>query len=205
MTGKRGRQPQPKRIKKSLEQRLADLDYHCDLLAHASWRFPQDPNQFRLIAGQLRLLVTKPGTPLLLSLMDELDVVYDVTIDADRPTPIQLVSDGERWRELNRRSVPLAVYVRDALAMILRAEVYTWNRLIRDVAQQAGTAHEDPTIDRELVVEGQMITIGGIPLIFHHLRALAEHRVLPAAALVMQKGMETSGFKPKYFSRPNDG
>jgi hypothetical protein len=67
-----------RRIRKTLAERIADCESHLFFLQEALKLFPQQYDRYKPLSGELRVLVcsTRQNKPLLLDLMDELEVDY---------------------------------------------------------------------------------------------------------------------------------
>jgi hypothetical protein len=186
------------KVAKSLETRLRDCDCHCQFLSEALERFHAEPVRYKQIAGELRVLLCKWGRnkPLLLDLMDELGVKHEM--ESRGPLPFHLVSDGENWVAKNRRSVPLRMYVDDVVVMALRDQEYTPNRLIRTIAQQDGSAHEDYEIESLIAREGTWFWVGNAPAWADMLSRIGGLALVAAAKLLVH-AIEKRDFAPAYF------
>ncbi|KKW30210.1 MAG: hypothetical protein UY74_C0047G0006 [Candidatus Kaiserbacteria bacterium GW2011_GWC2_52_8b] len=87
----------------------------------------------------------------------------------------------------------LRVYVRRALAVYILGEKYSYERLIRTLAEQSGVSHEDPTVDPN-VLEMETIAIGGHISHTAPLLGLTNH-VLVAGRSVVAKAVAL-GYAP---------
>lgn len=171
---------------------------------------------YKLTAASLRVLTCEFGQnrPLLLDLLDDLEVGYTIGPDPSLPFPIVLVDEQpeeppldfnswppERiweWHRARGRSFPLRDYVKRALAVYVLGESYSYERLIRTLAEQSGLAHEDRSIDRN-ILEMESVAIGGhighsAPLV-----GLSRH-VLGAGRAVVAKAVSL-GYVPHYLVR----
>ena len=93
-----------KRIAKAPEQKLNECETHLYFLWDACRLYPKEPERFKQIAAELRVLVceTRSNKPLLLNLMDEYGFSYDIQPPGKdpsgpplKPGPVPMVG----WRE----------------------------------------------------------------------------------------------------------
>ncbi|MBT5051424.1 MAG: hypothetical protein HOM58_23215 [Rhodospirillaceae bacterium] len=96
--------PRKRRIAKSPEVRIAECETHLYFLWDARRLYLQQPERYKQIAAELRILVceTKSNGPLLLDLMDQYDFQHEVQPPGSdpsgpplKPGPINLVG----WRD----------------------------------------------------------------------------------------------------------
>lgn len=204
----------PIRVPKTGNNLLADLESQVKFLREALETLPTEPDRYKQLAAGLRVLVCefKSNRPLLLDLMDELEVTYTISPIPDLPFPIPLVDELEDANDVDlngmtpgevlayhrsrHKSYPLRVFVRRAMAVFFMGHKYSYEELIRTLAEQSGLGHEDWTIDSN-VPEMESYTIGGYQGHVAPLRALAKH-VLSAATSVVNKAA-TKGYRPTYF------
>jgi hypothetical protein len=190
------------------------LETHLKLLREAKARVRREPDLYKLLAAALRVLVCEFGQsrPLLLDLMDELGVEYRIGPDPTLPIPIPLIDepppelpsdylewDRERvfeWHLSNGRVHPLREFVKRALAVMVGNDLYSYEQLVRTLAEHTGLAHEDASIDRN-VIEMESVRIGGMVGHSAPLLLLASH-VLSAGKNVISKAASL-GYQPHYF------
>ena len=202
------------RVPSPPDRRLAALETHLKLLRGALERIGSEPDLYKLLAAELRILVCEFGQnrPLLLDLMDQLALDYTIGPNPELPFPIALVDEEatrppagfeewspERiWEYHRSRGVhyDLRVYVRRALAVYILGEKYSYERLIRTLAEQSGVSHEDPTVDPN-VLEMETIAIGGHISHTAPLLGLTNH-VLVAGRNVVARAVAL-GYAPHYF------
>lgn len=217
-----------KRVRRPDSERLRACETHLYYLWEAICRYRQQPERFKQIAAELRVLVceTRANKPLLLDLMDQYGFHYDV--DPPGPPfdkmPIAMVGwkddpahqtmsqelekaagDPKKLKGLLeqqsslRRSIPLREFVNNALAVYIAPHDYSYRELSLALAQQMGSSHEDETVEEPLVKMKQVM-IGNDP---GHLAPL-----LPFGELIVRVGREFLGFmvshhsyEPQFFSR----
>lgn len=124
--------------------------------------------------------------------------------------PIPLVEDiqnvvfdkGEKDALLQRQSaarrpIPFPEYVENALAVYIAPHAYSYGDLIRSIAQQDGSAHEDIEVDKPLAQLSQ-INIGGDE---SHLAVLMiiTKLVIKVGTQFIEFVVEEYGYQPKYF------
>jgi hypothetical protein len=205
----------PTKIPQPLARRVSSLETHLKLLREALIRLDGEPDLYKLLAGELRVLVAsfKTNRPLLLDLMDEAEVEYKIRPDPELPFPIQLVDEEpeptpegfETWlpakiwqyHRSRGKAYSLREFVRRALAVHILGTSYSYEQLLRALAEHSGTSHEDPNIDPNLL-EMESIQIGGHVSHSAPLRGLTAH-VLRAGALVIKAAVD-AGYVPHYFT-----
>jgi len=217
-----------KQIPKAPGQRVRDCEAHLFFVWDCLRLYPQQPDRYKQIAAELRVLVckSKQNHPLLLDLMDEYRFSYcvdpppapfdklPIPMVGWRDDPVhqqlcarleQATGDPEALATVleaqapMRRSVPLREYVDRALAVYIAPREYSYKQLTLTIAQKMGSGHEDAAVP-ESVVRMQAVTIGG-----HggHIAPLLEF-----AKLIVRVGSEflglmapSHGFEPRYFSK----
>jgi hypothetical protein len=154
------------RNEKSIEQKLLDLDAHMYLLRQHLHKLHDSKSHLKVIAAELRTLVCKSsGTEgLLWRLADELNVGDLVALHL----PGKLKQDHPLVRGLEFMIVPVfragkgdprvvpgnysfRAVIKDAEALVALGKPLTHEYLIKAVAQQMGTAHEDDGLEPALV------------------------------------------------------
>lgn len=151
---------------KSIEQKLVDLDAHIYLLRQHLHKLRDSKSHLKVIAAELRTLVCKSsGTEgLLWRLADELKVGDLVALHL----PGKLKQDHPLVRGLEFMIVPIfragkgdprlvpgnysfRAVIKDTEALVALGKPLTHEYLIKAVAQQMGTAHEDDGLEPALV------------------------------------------------------
>jgi plasmid stabilization system protein ParE len=203
----------PRRLPKTGERLVADLESQLKFLREALLTLPTEPDRYKQLAAGLRVLVCAFGSnrPLLLDLMDEVGVEYMISPLPDLPFPITMVDeiDEEPTTDLSSmtpdqiwayhrsrgKSYGLREFVLRALAVYVLGHAYSYAALIRTLAEQSGLGHEDWTVDQNMV-ELESFIIGGFQGHVAPLRSLAEH-VLAAGIDVVNKAA-SMGYRPQY-------
>ncbi|REJ78644.1 MAG: hypothetical protein DWQ47_04115 [Acidobacteria bacterium] len=204
----------PVRIRKSGQRLVADLESQIKFLREAIQALAEESDRYKQIAATLRVLVCSFGKnrPLLLDLMDELDAVYFISPIPDLPFPIPLVDDSDKddlldlgemssddiWQYYRSiaKSYSLREFVRRAEAIHFMGHSYSYQDLIRTLAEQSGLGHEDWKIDQN-VPGMESFVIGGVQSHMAPLLNLCEH-VLSAATNVVNFASD-QGYRPHYF------
>ena len=216
------------RVPKTKSQRLADCETHLFFLWDALRQYPHQPDRYKQIATELRVLVAdkKPKQRLLLAMMDECAFMYDVQPPGPPfdKQPILMVGwhDDPVQRKLTeefkqalgdpealstvqakqaklRHPVPFAEYVGKGFAVYIKPRNYSFSDLVRAIAQQEGSSHESTAVDKPLA-QMRQITIGGDP---GHIAPLIKFSqdVLKVGAAFMAFVAKNHAYKPKYFGR----
>lgn len=174
-----------KRIPKTKEQLLEACETHLIMLNQALTLYPTQRYQYKHVASELRVLVCDFGRnkPLLLDLMDEHGFAYDVKPQGENPVPLinwqedtlfeksiyepvgQLLIEGkieeaEKIISKHRKPIPLRQFVKNGLAVFIKPHNVSYQVLIKSIAEQEGTSHEDRDVD-EIVYQLKNIRIGG--------------------------------------------
>jgi len=217
--------PKQKKIPRKRFELTQAMESHLYFLWEARQHYPQQPDRYKQIAAELRVLVCKTRTnrPLLLNLMDEYGFLYEVqppgppldkqsislVEDFQTPTflapevgPANLGDEGTLEERLQkqialRRPLPFREYVDRALAVYIRPHAYSHRELTLAIAQQLGGSHEDNAVDQS-IVEMSNFFIGGDA---GHVAPL-----LNFAKLVLRVGSEflkflvsKHGYQPRHF------
>lgn len=163
MANKKGRQKN--RVKKSLEQKVNDLDAHLYLLRKHLNGLTQSRSHLKAIAAELRtLLCRSSGTEgLLYRLIHELGVDDSVNLHVagnlieDHPLAqglqlciVPISRGGQGPVEIASYNHSFRGVIRHAQALIAVGKPLTHEYLIKALAQQMGTAHEDDGIEPAL-------------------------------------------------------
>ena len=165
--------PKPPRIPKTLQRKLMDLDDHLYLLAGIrNMLAVGEAAYLKLLAAELRVLVChSSGTEgFLWRVTEELDVSDGVDVHL----PVNVDRNHSLARELDFAFFPLSRsgegdprrppahcslrgIIKKSEAVFVSGRGYTHEKLIKDVAQQMGSAHEDDIVDPHLVELSEMI------------------------------------------------
>jgi hypothetical protein len=199
---------------------VADLESQLKFLREALALLPAEPDRYKQLAAGLRVLVCgfRQNRPLLLDLMDELELGYLVSPIPDLPFPLQMVDEldqepdvdlgamsiDEVWAYHRSRgkSYSLREYVARGLAVYFDGRAYSYADLIRTLAEQSGLGHEDWDIDQNLP-EMESFEIGGYQSQVAPLIGMAAH-VIDASVLVIRKAISL-GYVPHYLRLSADG
>lgn len=168
------------RVAKSLPDKLSDLDQHLYILRDNLHRLEKEEGHLKVIAAELRvLLCLSSGTEgLLWRLAEELNVSDEVylhvagNVDTQHPmarglsfalVPIQRGGQGDPQLPPNYYS--LKNVIKKSEAVFISGEGLTHEYLIKAVAQQMGSAHEDEGIEPVLVDLGKLFINGVKPYV----------------------------------------
>jgi len=202
-----------RRIPKSGERLVRDLESQLKFLREAVSTLATEPDRYKIVAAGLRVLVCDFGSnkPLLLDLMDELELDYKISPLPDLPFPLPMVDELEQEQEVDftlmkpeevwahhrsqAKSYSLREFVARGLAVYVLGHAYSYSDLIRALAEQSGLGHEDRTIDKN-ILELESFIIGGFHGHVAPLRALAVH-VISACVSVVNKAA-TLKYRPHY-------
>jgi hypothetical protein len=153
------------RIAKTLEQQIEDLDAHMFLLRNHLHKLHESKSHLKVIAAELRTLVCKSSgrEGLLWRLTQELGVDDHVDlhllgkINQDHPlfsglqfsiVPIRRAGKGDQ--RIKPGSYSLCEIIEKSEALVAMGKPQTHEYLIKAVAQQMGTAHEDSGLEPAL-------------------------------------------------------
>lgn len=172
--------PRSKRIPKTLQRKVADLDDHCYLLAEARHKLASGEVAYlKSLAAELRVLVChSSGTEgLLWRLVEELGVLDAVHVhlpgNVDRNHPlarelsfafVPIFPAGQGDPRLPPKHYSLKSIFKECEAVLVSGRGYTHEQLIKGVAQQMGSAHEDEGVEPHLVELGEMVLGNQTPL-----------------------------------------
>lgn len=188
------------------------------MLNDAVSKYPLERYRYKQIATELRVLVCEFGShkPLLLDLMDEYGFTYDIQPRDNNPIPLiswqddpthkqigKLLSE-DRIDEANklistiRKPITLRDFVNYGLAIYIKPNSISHHDMVRKIAEQEGSAHEDRGVDID-VAQSKRIHLGGEEL---HIAAL-----IVFARLINSIGQEfvcfldkEKTYKPKYLN-----
>lgn len=215
-----------KRIPKTSEQRLRECETHLYFLWDARRLYAQEPDRYKQIAAELRVLVgdQKPKRRLLLAMMEEYEFSYHVQppgLPFDKQ-PIPLVGwrndpvhqalaqevqaalgDEEKMTAVLekqaalRRPIPFPEYVEKGLAVYIKPYDYSYRKLVLAIAQQVGSSHEDHDVNEPLV-QMQNVVLGNEE---SHIAVLIQFAdlVIRVGFMFIEHVVQNCGYKPKYF------
>lgn len=214
------------RIPKGRESRLVECETHLYFLWDARRLYQEQPDRYKQIAAELRVLVGDhmPARRLLLAMMEEFCFSYEVQPPPSpfdkQPIPMigwrddpnhaalvrqaeEALGDEKKMQELFlaqaalRCPVPFAEYVARGLAVYISPHDYSFKDFVLAIAQQMGSGHEDTAVDVPLAQMGSVI-LGGEQ---SHIAALVNFAdlVLIVGGLFIAHVVEHHGYEPKYF------
>jgi len=203
------------RVKKTHERNLADLDDHLYLLEDHLRRLDEGDAHLKVIAAELRVLICfSSGTEgLLWRLADDLGVSDEVTIfvpenvDPTLPLSVGLIfsfNPLETDFSGDPMSVPRKYSFRDVIKkhepVFISGKGITHEYLIKAIAQQMGTAHEDEGIEFSLL-EMESIFVRGVRPYIPKLKTDAE-LALKMGSRILREANRRINFarKPRRFS-----
>jgi hypothetical protein len=221
--------PKKQRISRTNKELTQSMEAHLYFLWEARQRYPEQPDRYKQMATELRVLVCKTRTnqPLLLDLMDRYGFSYEVQppgppLDkqpitlVDDLAPEKLAESGKESANLGdeatlkkqldkqialRRPLPFREYVDRALAVFIRPHAYSYRELTLAIAQQLGSSHEDSEVDESIVQLANMY-IGGHAGHVAPLMGFA-NRVITVGSKFLEFLHLEHGYKPQYFKLPN--
>jgi len=199
-----------KRISKNLLEQLEALDDHLYLLRQNLLGLQKDEAYIKVIAAELRVLVClSSGTQgLLWRMVDHVNVPDAVelqlagNVDVNHPlangltfffVPIQRAGFGHP--DLPPRSYSLRKVIKCCNAIFVTGKGLTHEYLIKAIAQQIGSAHEDNAIELPLATLKAMFINGTQPYI--PILTLVSELVLEVGERVLSKAEGSHGFKRK--------
>ncbi len=199
---------------KSGDRLVADLESHVKFLREALAKLPGEPDRYKQVAASLRVLLCQFGSnkPLLLDLMDELQLGYSISPLPDLPFPLPMVGDLEQASDVDLttmspeevwayhrsrgQSYSLREFVDRGLAVYFMGHEYSYADLIRTLAEQSGLGHEDWSLDSN-VPQMESFQIGGYGGQVAPLVSIAAHAI-EASTMVVRKAASL-GYVPHYF------
>ena len=158
----------PPRTPKSGDRLVADLESQLKFLSEAVRALATEPDRYKIVAAGLRVLVCDFGSnkPLLLDLMDELELGYTISPLQDLPFPLPMVDEFDQepdadfssmapeeiwaYHRSRGKSYSLREFVARGLAVYVLGHAYSYSDLIRTLAEQSGLGHEDRAIDEKI-------------------------------------------------------
>lgn len=170
------------RIPKTLQRRLSDLDDHLFLLEEALTRLVDGETAYlKSLAAELRVLVCDSSHTegLLWRLAEEMNVPDPVHVHllgniVDHKHPllpkpdfafVPLFPAGQGDPRIRPNFYSLRKIIKNCEAVYISGEGITHETLIRHVAQQMGSAHEDDGVDPHLAELSEILFSGKQPFI----------------------------------------
>lgn len=207
---KLSKKPKMKRISKSLLEQLEALDDHLYLLLKNLLELRKDDAHIKVIAAELRVLVcpSRRTEGLLWRMVERMDVSDVVelqlagNVDVNHPfangldfffVPIQRAGFGHP--SLPPRPCYLRKVIKHCDAIFVTGKGLTHEYLIKAIAQQIGSAHEDNAIELPLATLKAMFINGTQPYI--PILTLISELVLEVGERVLSKAEGSHGFKRK--------
>lgn len=177
------------KVSKTIKGRLYDCEAHLYFLWDARRLCKEQRDRYKQVAAELRVLVADhaPKNRLLLTMMEEFKFEYEVQPPGPplnkEPIPMvgwredpdqqaltkqveEAMGDPKKMKaslaaqEALRKSVSLTEYIERGLAVYIKPYDYSFGRLVRDIAQQIGSGHEDSKVDAP-IAHMSNIVIGG--------------------------------------------
>lgn len=203
------------RIPKTLDRKLSDLDDHLYFLKESLVKLSNgDGAYLKTLAVELRVLVCKVSRTegLLWRVIDELhthDAVHvhlAGNLDRDHPLAkhmrfgfVRIFRAGQGDPRLKPSHYSLKGIIKECEALVVSGDGYTHENLIRAVAEQMGSAHEDEGVEPHLI-ELSGIVISYQVALNSVLMSEADF-VLEVGERVLTEAEQNLGFKRK--SRPD--
>jgi len=214
-----GGQAIKRRINKTIERKLADLDDHLFLLEDNLRRLDEDDAHLKVIAGELRLLICfSSGTEGLLwrvskdiGTSDEIILHVPKNVDRTQPLSVGLIFSYDPIEIPGLRdpmSIPSChsfhTVINNHEPVFICGKGITHEYLIKAVAQQMGSAHEDEGIEHRLL-ELETIFVQGVKPYIPILKTDAK-LTLQIGNRVLQEANSKMGFvrKSRRFSVSGD-
>lgn len=198
------------RVQKPLQQKLSDLDDHLFLLRDHLYRLNEGTSHLKVLSAELRVLACfSSGTEgLLWRLVEELSVPDDIFLHAvgkrkaNHPlskglmfaiVPIKRGGLGDPKLPPNYHS--LKWLIKEGEAVYISGKGLTHEYLIKAVAQQMGSAHEDEGVEYALDALKKIFMNGVEPYV--QVLAIDTELVLQIGERVLEKAETTSGYRRK--------
>lgn len=207
--------PRSRRIPKTLYRKLQDLDDHFYLLEGALTKLPAvDDVYLKSLAAELRVLVChSSGTEgLIWRLADELDIQDWVNVhlagNVDQGHPlaegldfafVPIFRAGQGDPRLTPAYYSLKGIVKECQAIFVSRKGYTHEQLIKAVAQQMGSAHEDDSVEEYLVDLSETLILNKAPLV--EVLASDADLVLEVGSRILEAATQNLGFSRKHRPR----
>ena len=201
------------RIPKTTEQKLSDLDSHVFLMREHLYRLADGEAHLKALSAELRVLICLSDRTegLLWRLADELKVSDKIylhvagKVNPDHPIarglqfvliPIQRGGFGDP--QLRPDNYSLREIIKNCEAVFISGKGLTHEYLIKAVAQQMGSAHEDDGIEPALVDMSQIFINGVEP--YKQLLAIDAKLAIQIAERVLDVAEKKTGFRRKQYS-----
>jgi len=207
-----------KRIKKSILGLLSDLDDHLYLLRLHRLALKDDPAHIKSLSAELRVLAClSSGTEgLLWRMAEKLEVSDNVQLqiagNVDKKHPLAAGLDfsfipikraGFGHQALPSRDYSLKKVIKGLEAVYIGSEGLTHEYLIKAVAQQIGSAHEDDSVEIPLVELQKMFFSGVQPYV--SILLIDSEFVLQIGERVLRAAeKQVKGFKRKVRNESGD-
>ncbi|MFA5147316.1 MAG: hypothetical protein WC515_08070 [Candidatus Omnitrophota bacterium] len=167
--------PKKNRISKTLNRKLKDLEAHLHFLKESLAKLATGDNAYiKSLAAELRVLVCESSRTegLLWRLIDEMHLSDDVhvhlagNVDHNHSLSkgldflfIPIFRAGYGDPKLPSAQYSLKMIIKECEAIVVAGEGHSHEKLIRNVAEQMGSAHEDDGVEPHLVeLEGTVIS-----------------------------------------------
>ncbi len=168
------------RVSKTLGTKILDLEAHLYLLRKHMDGLRESRSHIKSIAGELRLLLCRSSGAegLLYRLVEELSVNDSVNLhvpgelDPDHPltkglqfmlVPIWRGGQGPKPKEIPAHDYSFLKIIRYAQALVASGKPMTHEYLIKAIAQQMGSAHEDEGLEPALAQLNEIFINGVEP------------------------------------------
>lgn len=214
--GKNAKAFRRNRIAKTDARRLSDLEDHLYILRYELKNLKQDIAHLKVLSGELRtLLCLSSGTEgLLWRLIRRFDVTDQVrlhvagSLDPDHPLAkglrlavVPIARPNREWE----KHIPSRLYsfkniIQSGEPVYTLGKSYTYEKLIKMVAEQTGVCHEDDGISPGLASIEEVL-LNGIPSYFLAFRIITEI-TLQIGERVLAKGELLKAFHRHRFSPP---
>lgn len=204
----------PYRIPKTTEEKLSDLDSHIFLLRQHLYHLDEGEAHLKVLSAELRVLVclSYKTEGLLWRLVDEfkvLDKIYlhvagKVNLDHPLAKGLQFVLIPIQRGGLGDLRLPPDYYslreiIKNYEAVLISGKGLTHEYLIKAIAQQMGSAHEDDGLEPALVDMRQIFINGVEP--YKQLLAIDAELTMQIAERVIDEAEKKLGFHRKQHSR----
>lgn len=200
--------PKRNRIPKTIERHLYDLDHHLFILREQFHRLTESESRLKVLAAELRVLLCKSsGTDGLLwrlaeklKVNDQIDVQAFEGVNTDHPHArglhfalIPFFRSGFGPPDIPSVKISFEEIVKTFEAVFIGGKGLTHEYIIKAIAQQMGSAHEDEGLEPSLVGLNQIFINGVqpyIPILAHD----AEF-TLEIGERILEKAEQTTSFK----------
>jgi len=199
------------RIPKTIEQKLSDLDAHLFLLRENWHGLKENASYLKTVSAELRTLVciSGPTEGLLWRLLDELGVDDTIFLHVpgklkrDHPLAkglrfavVPIHRGGKGDPQLPPRHHSLKYVIKKCEALIVSGNPLTHEYLIKAIAQQMGTAHEDDGLEPALVYLKSIFINGSEP--FVPVLATDAELTLEIGERILEHAEKNIGFKRQH-------